>query len=582
MALWRPDELATGNVRSYLSGLVALTTLASVWVSRRDDRVARDLADALHGSLGPRLVYVALRASGGNLVEATTGEAAGINTKDVKARLRPWLEGRDSAPPEFDDQPTLQFTPIGLAGEYGCIVASHHPDSDRELVSLLTRVGANQAAAVLASRKLLYERGQLLETERQRAAQLAGLAHAALDFNQPRSVREILDLITLRAAEIVGAHLAACRLPGSRAWPQGINAFHVSDKYADYRSYDAGPDGSGISAMVIDHDRPVRLTQSELLSDPRYRGFADEAGHHPPLRGLLAAPLRARDGTTLGVIHLSDRLSGEFSPEDQAILIQLAQMASIAIENARLIEQHEQAAAAKDELLGLISHELRTPLTSILAAAYLVQHRAERLDQLDLAEVADDIQQEAVRMQGLVENMLVLPRIELGLAGDLEPILLQRELPAVIAAASKRNRGHPIEIIVADKVSPVVADPSYVAQIVENLVSNAAKYTAAGTPIEVQVSQSAEEVTVRVLDRGDGVAAEDIERLFDPYYRGPEQTRTSTGLGLGLRVCRRLVEAQGGRIWAANRDGGGLEVGFALPTYPELELSEVAAVPGPA
>jgi len=579
MALWRPDELATGNVRSYLSGLVALTTLASLWVSRRDDRVARDLADALHGSLGPRLVYVALRASGGNLVEATKGEAAGIDTTDVQARLRPWLEGRDSAPPELDEQPTLQFTPIGVGGEYGCIVASHHPDSDRELVSLLLRVGANLAAALLAFRKLLYERGQLLEMEQQRAAQLAGLAHAALDFNKPRSVREIVELMTVRSAEIVGAHFAVCQL--GRGSTLEINAVHLSDKYVDYRSHDPSADGSGIYTTVLDQNQPVRLTQAELLSQPGYRG-SGESGHHPPLRGLLAAPLLAGDGATLGVIQLSDRLSGEFSPEDQAILIQLAQMASIAIENARLIEQHEQAATAKDELLGLISHELRTPLTSILAAAYLVQHRAERMDQLDLAEVADDIQQEAVRMQALVENMLVLPRIELGLAGDLEPILLQRELPGVIAAARKRNRGHPIEIVVADEVSPVVADASYVAQIVENLVSNAAKYTAAGTPIEVQVSQSAEEVSVRVLDRGDGVAAEDIERLFDPYYRGPEQTRTSTGLGLGLRVCRRLVEAQGGRIWAVNRDGGGLEVGFALPIYPQLELSEVAAAPGPA
>jgi signal transduction histidine kinase len=579
MALWRPDELATGNVRSYLSGLVALTTLASVWVSRRDDRVARDLADALHGSLGPRLVYVALRASGGNLVEATKGAAAGIDTTDVRARLRPWLEGRDSAPPELDEQPTLQFTPIGVGGEYGCIVASHHPDSDRELVSLLLRVGANLAAALLAFRKLLDERGQLLEMEQQRAAQLAGLAHAALDFNKPRSVREIVELMTVRSAEIVGAHFAVCQL--GRGSTLEINAVHLSDKYVDYRSHDPSADGSGIYTTVLDQNQPVRLTQAELLSQPGYRG-SSESGHHPPLRGLLAAPLLAGDGATLGVIQLSDRLSGEFSAEDQAILIQLAQMASIAIENARLIEQHEQAATAKDELLGLISHELRTPLTSILAAAYLVQHRAERMDQLDLAEVADDIQQEAVRMQALVENMLVLPRIELGLAGDLEPILLQREIPGVIAGARKRNRGHPIEIVVADNVSPVVADASYVAQIVENLVSNAAKYTAAGTPIEVQISQSAEEVSVRVLDRGDGVAAEDIERLFDPYYRGPEQTRTSTGLGLGLRVCRRLVEAQGGRIWAVNRDGGGLEVGFALPIYPELELSEVAAAPGPA
>lgn len=582
MALWRPDELATRNVRSYLSGLVALTTLASLWVSRRDDRVARDLADSLHGSLGPRLVHVALRVSGGKLVEATKGQAAAINTTDLQMRLRPWLEGHDSTPPEFDDTPTLQFTPIGVGGEYGCIVASHHPDSDRELVSLLLRVGANQAAALLGSRKLLYERGRLLEIEQQRAAQLAGLAHAALEFNQPHSVSEIVELIAVRSAEIVGAHLAACRLAGSRGSIQEINAVHVSDKYPNYRSNDSSADGSGIYATFIDQNRPVRMTQAELASQARFRGTGGEAGHHPPLRGLLAAPLLAGDGTTLGGIQLSDRLSGEFSPEDGAILIQLAQMGSIAIENARLIEQHQQAATAKDELLGLISHELRTPLTSVLAAAHLVQHRAERVNELDLAELADDIQQEAVRMQALVENMLVLPRIELGLVGNLEPILLQRELPGVIAAARKRNRGHPIHIIVPEGVYPVIADASYVAQIVENLVSNAAKYTAAGTPIEVQVSQTAEEVTVRVLDRGDGVAVDDIEHLFDPYYRGPQQTRTNTGLGLGLRVCKRLVEAQGGRIWAANREGGGLEVGFALPMYPEPELGEVAAAPGPA
>jgi K+-sensing histidine kinase KdpD len=395
-------------------------------------------------------------------------------------------------------------------------------------------------------------------------------------------VREILDVITLRAAEIVGAHISACRLPANGGSAEGINAVYVSDKYSEFRSFMAIPAGSEIDAMIREQNQPLRLTQAELVSHPRYRGLGHEAEHHPRLRGLLAAPLRARDGAHLGVIQLSDRLTADFTAEDEDILVQLAQMASIAIENARLIEQHEQAATAKDELLGLISHELRTPLTSMLAAAYLVQRRAKRLHQLDLAEVADDIQQEAVRMQALVENMLVLPRIELGIAGELEPILLQRELPRVIAAAQKRNPGHPIDVIVRDGVSPVLADASYVAQIVENLVSNAAKYTAAGTPIDVEVAEAAGEVMVRVLDRGDGVAAVDIERLFDPYYRGPEQTRTSTGLGLGLRVCQRLVEAQGGRIWAVNREGGGLEVGFTLPTYAELEPSEVAAALGPA
>jgi len=191
------------------------------------------------------------------------------------------------------------------------------------------------------------------ESEQTRGRQLRGLADAAVAINSSLSLEEILEHVTDRARAIIGAHQAVTSMTVGLNWAQAVTAVSLSERYASFRNYDAAPDGSGIYAVVCETNRPACMTQEELVRHPRWRGFGTEAGHHPPLRGLLAAPLVARDGSNIGLIQLSDKdCDAEFGPEDEAMLVQLAQLASITIENAGLYQrEHEIAAELQRSLL---------------------------------------------------------------------------------------------------------------------------------------------------------------------------------------------------------------------------------------
>jgi K+-sensing histidine kinase KdpD len=136
---------------------------------------------------------------------------------------------------------------------------------------------------------------------------------------------------------------------------------------------------------------------------------------------------------------------------------------------------------------------------------------------------------------------------------------------------TNRRPGRPVEVRLDRGLPLVMAEPTYVRQVLHNLITNADKYSPSGLPIDVEGQANGDDVEVRVLDRGPGVAPEEIEQIFGSFYRSEKTARSAGGKGLGLTVCRRLVEAMGGSVWARPRDGGGLEVGFSLPLAQEPE-----------
>lgn len=169
---------------------------------------------------------------------------------------------------------------------------------------------------------------------------LQALNAAAVALQQLDDVDAVLRAATEHAAAIVGARQAVASVTRSDDWAQAITAVVLDGAYAAWADYNAVPDGSGIYAMVCETNTPARLTQVELEAHPRWRGFGEHGETHPPLRGWLAAPLVARDGSNLGLVQLSDKVldsaggSGEFDEADLAVLIQLAQLASLALEKA--------------------------------------------------------------------------------------------------------------------------------------------------------------------------------------------------------------------------------------------------------
>jgi PAS domain S-box-containing protein len=190
-----------------------------------------------------------------------------------------------------------------------------------------------ESNAVLREYVIARERLQdVVQTAEQRTRQLRGLAEAALALSAASSHWELLQVLADRARALIPAHQAEATFASSGDWSGAVRAVSLSEKYEAYRDYNAQPDGSGIYALALELKRAVRLTQAEVEAHPRWRSFGAEAGRHPPLRGLLAAPLVGRDGRALGLVQLSDRVEEDFTGEDEVVLTQLAQLAAAAVE----------------------------------------------------------------------------------------------------------------------------------------------------------------------------------------------------------------------------------------------------------
>jgi PAS domain S-box-containing protein len=224
---------------------------------------------------------------------------------------------------------------------------------------------------------------------------------------------------------------------------------------------------------------------------------------------------------------------------------------------------------ARDAFIGMLSHELRTPITTIYAGSKLLA-RDGGLAEETRADIFEDIHGEAERLHRLVEDVVALTRFGEG-ALDIgsEPVLLQRILPAVVRSEEGRWPGGRFELVFVPDLPPVAGDATYVEQVVRNLLANAMKYGGPDAVATITAAEADGEVQVRVFDRGPGFPEEDVERLFQLYYRSPSLARTVSGSGIGLFVCSRLIEAMGGRVWARNRPAGGAEFGFALRAMAE-------------
>jgi K+-sensing histidine kinase KdpD len=153
-------------------------------------------------------------------------------------------------------------------------------------------------------------------------------------------------------------------------------------------------------------------------------------------------------------------------------------------------------------------------------------------------------------------------------------VLLQRVLAAAIRLEAAHWPATRIDLTGPANLAAAVGDAIYVEQVIRNLLSNASKYSPPETTVEVRLAETDDEVVVRVLDRGRGFQSDETTDLFELFYRSPTTAAQASGAGIGLFVCRRLVNAMGGRIWARPRSGGGAEFGFALRRYREGEGDE--------
>lgn len=242
------------------------------------------------------------------------------------------------------------------------------------------------------------------------------------------------------------------------------------------------------------------------------------------------------------------------------------------IEHARLrreslqVEILQRTDALRAALISSVSHDLRTPLTSIKAAASSLLQDDVQWSGEERRSFAQAIEHEADRLNRLVENLLDISRIEGGaLKPEKEWYPVDELLHDVLGRMQQLLLGRAVTTDLPADLPPVELDYMMIDQVLTNLLENALRYTPAGSPIEIAAAYSATELIISVADHGPGIPRSDLERIFDKFYRAMGRARATGGTGIGLAVCRGLIEAHGGRIWAENRPGGGAIFRFTLP-----------------
>jgi len=313
--------------------------------------------------------------------------------------------------------------------------------------------------------------------------------------------------------------------------------------------------------------------------------FVPDVGGPGPLRRGFVAPLAGRGGV---VGALAVERGGDIPADERRWLPLLAAHLSLALENARLAarqrrfadELAEKVTAAtrhvvemdrmKSEFVAIASHELRTPLTALQGFSELLVVR--RFTPEELARIGTIMSTETERLGRIVSDFLDLARLERGLAPPLR--LTRVDAAALIGDAVEVLRRarptHEFEVDCAGALPPLDADPDALDRVVKNLVSNAVKYSPAGSRVRVAARAHAAPPTVEITveDEGSGIGEEDRTRIFEPYYRTAAGVRTAGGAGLGLAVVKSLVDAHGGTIRADNVAPHGTRMTLVLPAVP--------------
>jgi signal transduction histidine kinase len=323
----------------------------------------------------------------------------------------------------------------------------------------------------------------------------------------------------------------------------------------------AGPDDVLGLAGVLDEGGSLQVVEL-----PAKFGTLFDERWPEPLEQAVVVPISQSAGDRhfgVVVLGLSPRLRIDESFRD--FLALLTRQIATALVNSRAFEDMQAAAALKDQFLGLVSHELRTPISTVVGNAVLLSRRSDRIDAEDRAQALEDIVTEGQKLQRVIENLLQLTRLE-ALSPDFSRLSLKDLIGVEIDAFHRRNPTRKVSFQPDEGPFTVRGESILLAMVIENLLNNADKYSPREASIEVRLSVANNDaIEVCVRDNGIGIDESEMSDLFTPFYRTSRAKGYATGMGLGLSVCKRIVEAHGGRIWIVPRPEGGSDFCFSLP-----------------
>ncbi len=446
-------------------------------------------------------------------------------------------------------------------------------------VFLVTAIITSQLASALRQRaeqarrreretRILYELVRATNSEESLDRQLSIIARSVVEIFSSWGVRDCQILLPQANGKLI--------VQGSARLPLDQVAL--------------SPDEAATASWVLTQSQSVELHDVALVPqksvESTLRAIVRSTAHKEQMRrykrmiplkmgqravGVLC--LFMEDEQRLFALGKSLGVERERSSSQATFFWTFVDQAASVIERARLrseslqIEVLQRTDALRTALLSSISHDLRTPLASIKAAASSLLQEDVQWNDEERRSFALAIEHEADRLNRLVANLLDMSRIEGGaLKPEKEWYPIDELIHDVLGRVQPILQNRTVQTDLPEDLPPVQLDYLQIDQVLTNLIENAVRYTPTDSPIEVSVNVEGDQMVISVADRGPGIPPSDLERVFDKFYRvlGRPAERT-TGSGLGLAVCKGLVEAHGGHIWAENREGGGAIFRFTLP-----------------
>ena len=333
------------------------------------------------------------------------------------------------------------------------------------------------------------------------------------------------------------------------------------------------PDAAGRPALTYG--------SPELKIDDKELGVADWVIRHGekagaatstlPSAGAIYLPLKGVK-STLGALCVVPLTPVQFThPDELRTLEAFTAQIAVALERMMLSEESHRAwertelEVLRNTLLSAVSHDLRTPLAAITGSADSILQAGASMSAATRDELLNTISRESQRMEDLIGKLLEMTRLESGNPVIQKDIVDVREVIISAVARWRNNDQHrEFKVIIPESLPTVCGDPVLIEQVLSNLIENALAHAPTQTPIEINAVARTNSILIRVMDRGPGLPPHDTQRIFEKFFRGQSSSH-HIGLGLGLAICKAIIQLHQGTITARNRDGGGAEFQITIP-----------------